>query len=78
MSLLRENQWLTTNQIRQRSRCRRKVVVDAMERGDLLFEQRGRARYARLFDVLAWEEKRVKRPADQQRGRIMAGLADLL
>jgi len=49
-----------------------------MERGDLLFEQRGRARYARLFDVLAWEEKRVQRPADQQRGRIMAGLADLL
>ena len=52
-------QWLTTDQIRKRQRCRREAVLAAMDSGALPFEQRGRARYARLVDVERWEASRV-------------------
>lgn len=52
--------WLTVEQIRKQQRMRRETVVAAMLSGELPFEQRGRIRYARVTDVEAWEEKRLK------------------
>ena len=40
-------------------RMRRQTVARAMETGELPYERRGRIRYARLADVLAWEERRL-------------------
>lgn len=51
--------WLTVEQIRRMQRMRRETVLQAMNDGELLFEQRGRIRYARLSDVIAWEERRL-------------------
>ena len=53
--------WLTVEQIRKQQRMRRETVVAAMLSGELLYEQRGRIRYARVSDVEAWEERRLKR-----------------
>ena len=39
---------------------RRESVVAAMLAGELPYEQRGRIRYARVSDVEAWEEKRLR------------------
>lgn len=52
--------WLSVNQIRKMQRCRRQTVKDAMDRGELPFEQRGNIRYARLSDVIRWEERRLQ------------------
>lgn len=51
--------WLSVDQIRRRVRVRREAVLAIMDAGDLRFETRGRARYARLSDVEAWEERRA-------------------
>lgn len=51
--------WLSVEQIRRMQRMRRGTVIEAMESGRLPFEKRGRIRYARLSDVLAWEESRL-------------------
>lgn len=51
--------WLSVDQIRRMQRMRRQTVIDAMNSGELPFERRGRVRYARLSDVLAWEEQRL-------------------
>lgn len=51
--------WLSVNQIRRMQRMRRDAVIDAMDNGELPFEKRGRIRYARLSDVLLWEERRL-------------------
>lgn len=53
--------WLTVEQIRKQQRMRRETVVAAMLSGELLYEQRGRIRYARVSDVEAWEKRRLKR-----------------
>jgi len=41
---------------------RRETVVAAMLNGELPYEQRGRIRYARVTDVEAWEERRLRIP----------------
>ena len=51
--------WLSVEQIRKQQRMRRQAVLDAMLRGELPFEQRGRIRYARVCDVEAWEQGRL-------------------
>src|SRR5262245_61097211 len=51
--------WLSTEQIRKMQRMRRQTVIQAMNSGELPFEQRGRIRYARLADVLVWEQRRL-------------------
>jgi hypothetical protein len=53
------HRWLTVEQIRKMERMRRETVLEAMNAGELPFEQRGRIRYARFSDVLAWEERRL-------------------
>lgn len=53
------SRWLSVEEIRKMQRMRRATVIDAMNRGELPYEQRGRIRYARLSDVLLWEEKRL-------------------
>jgi hypothetical protein len=55
-----EPRWLSVDQIRKQQRMRRDTVVAAMLNGDLPYEQRGRIRYARVSDVRAWEERRLK------------------
>ncbi len=62
--------WLTVDQIRKMQRMRRERVVEAMLSGSLPFEQRGRIRYARLTDVLAWEKTRL----GEDKGHPLAGL----
>lgn len=52
--------WLSLDQIRKQQRMRRVRVIEAMESGELPFERRGRIRYARLGDVVAWEERRLR------------------
>jgi len=69
--------WLSVDQIRKMQRMRRERVVEAMENGELPFERRGRIRYARVTDVLAWEERRLQRDYEPKRSRIRADLADL-
>jgi hypothetical protein len=68
--------WLTVEQIRKMQRCRRETVVDAMLSGDLPFEQRGRIRYARLTDVIAWEERRLRPDAQPIRGIVHPDLQE--
>ena len=71
------HRWLTVEQIRKMQRMRRETVVDAMRSGELPFEQRGRIRYARLSDVLVWEEKRLDGHSVPSRRAIAPELADL-
>lgn len=51
--------WLTVEDIRKMQRMRRSTVIEAMNNGNLPYEQRGRIRYARLCDVIKWEENRI-------------------
>jgi len=51
-------------------------VVEAMLSGELPFEQRGRIRYARLSDVLAWEERRLTPEEEPLAGLVHPDLAD--
>lgn len=69
--------WLTVEQIRKMQRMRRETVVEAMESGELPYERRGRIRYARLADVLAWEERRLKPEAKACSATIHESLLDL-
>lgn len=68
--------WLTVDQIRKMQRMRRERVVEAMLSGELPFEQRGRIRYARLADVLAWEERRLVQEEEPLAGLVHPDLAD--
>ena len=69
--------WLSVEQIRKLQRMRREAVIQAMEVGELLFERRGRIRYARLSDVLAWEERRLQGSAGPSNRPIDPELEDL-
>ena len=69
--------WLTVEQIRKMQRMRRETVIEAMQSGELPYERRGRIRYARLTDVLAWEQRRLQPDAEPTYGRIHDGLIDL-
>lgn len=69
--------WLTVDQIRRLQRMRKETVVEAMNNGELPFEQRGRIRYARLTDVLAWEERRLKPDHKPVKGLVHPDLAHL-
>ena len=69
--------WLTIEQIRKMQRMRRSSVIEAIESGELPYERRGRIRYARLSDVLAWEERRLSRTANVSRRTIDPDLIDL-
>jgi hypothetical protein len=71
-------QWLTVEQIRKMQRMRRGCVIEAMESGELPHERRGRIRYARLSDVLAWEERRLTHTYTPSTRRVAPELADLL
>jgi hypothetical protein len=51
-------------------RCRRETVKLAMDNGELPFEQRGNIRYARLSDVIRWEERRLRPDVEPVRGLI--------
>ncbi|MDX2198772.1 MAG: hypothetical protein SF069_07355 [Phycisphaerae bacterium] len=55
---------------------RRSTVIEAMDAGELPFEQRGRIRYARLADVLLWEERRLAGVFTQSRRTIRADLSE--
>lgn len=68
--------WLSVNQIRRMQRMRRQTVIDAMDSGELPFEQRGRIRYARLSDVLLWEERRLAGVFTQSHRTIRADLSE--
>lgn len=70
--------WLSVDQIRKLQRCRRETVVEAMHNGELPFEQRGRIRYARLSDVIAWEERRLRPDAEPVRGLIHPDLEEFV
>ena len=72
------DRWLTVEQIRKMQRMRRQTVINAMESGILPFERRGRIRYARLCDVVAWEESRLSKPTKTNEGIIDPDLMDLL
>lgn len=69
--------WLTVEQIRIMQRMRRESVIQAMNDGELPFEQRGRIRYARLSDVIVWEERRLAGSAGPSCRTIRSDLADL-
>ena len=69
--------WLSVEQIRIRERMGRSRVIAAMDRGELPFEQRGRVRFARLSDVVAWEDARLRR-GPVKPVRIRRDLSDLL
>ena len=69
--------WLSVEQIRKLQRMRRETVIDAMLTGELPFEQRGRIRYARLSDVVAWEQRRIERETKPVSGLVHPDLADL-
>lgn len=68
--------WLTVDQIRKTPRMRRERVLEAMLSGELPYEQRGRIRYARLGDVLAWEERRLAPEEQPLAGLVHPDLAD--
>ncbi len=68
--------WMTVDQIRKMQRMRREGVLEAMLSGELPFEQRGRIRYARLSDVLAWEERRLAPNEEPLAGLVHPDLAD--
>lgn len=70
--------WLSLNQIHKMQRCRREAVIEAMQRGELPFEQRGRIRYARLSDVIAWEERRLRPDIEPVRGLIHPELEEFV
>jgi hypothetical protein len=70
--------WLSVDQIRKMQRCRREAVIEAMQRGELPFEQRGRIRYARLTDVIAWEERRLRPDIEPIRGLIHPELEEFV
>ncbi len=72
------SRWLSVDQIRKMQRMRRETVVSAMLEGELPYEQRGRIRYARFADVLAWEERRLNPESAPSRMRIAPELADLV
>jgi hypothetical protein len=72
------HRWLSLEQIRKMQRMRRETVLEAMLCGELPYEQRGRIRYARLSDVLIWEEKRLKGDSTPSRRAIAPELADLV
>lgn len=69
--------WLSVEQIRKLQRMRRETVIDAMLTGELPFEQRGRIRYARLSDVVAWEQRRLESESKPVSGLVHPDLADL-
>lgn len=69
--------WLSVEQIRKRERMRRERVIEAMLSGALPFEQRGRARYARICDIIRWEESRIRMRQHKQT-MIRTDLRDLL
>lgn len=71
------HRWLSVEQIRKMQRMRRQTVLSAMESGELPYERRGRICYARLSDVLLWEERRLRGVATPSRRRIAPELADL-
>lgn len=68
--------WLSVNQIRQMQRCRRETVKAAMDCGELPFEQRGNTRYARLSDVIRWEERRLEPEVEPVRGIVHPDLEE--
>ena len=68
--------WLTVEDIRKQQRMRRDAVVAAMLAGELPFEQRGRIRYARVTDVIAWEESRLSRDHGTKRLLVHPDLAE--
>jgi hypothetical protein len=70
--------WLSCEEIRKGQRCRRSTVLDAMNCGQLPYEQRGRVRYARTCDVERWEESRLRSSPDPSSVRIPAAFADLI
>jgi len=72
------HRWLSVEQIRKMQRMRRSTVIAAMESGALPFERRGRIRYARLADVIVWEESRLSQPVSLSTFPIDPDLADLL
>lgn len=71
------HRWLSVEQIRKMQRMRRQSVLRAMLSGELPFERRGRICYARLSDVLLWEERRLRGVATPSCRRIAPELADL-
>ena len=71
------HRWLSVEQIRKMQRMRRQTVQLAMMSGELPYERRGRICYARLSDVLVWEEKRLRGDMTPSRRRIAPELADL-
>jgi hypothetical protein len=68
--------WLTVDQIRKMQRMRRERVLEAMLTGELPYEKRGRIRYARLSDVIAWEERRLAPEEHPFAGLVHPDLAD--
>lgn len=70
--------WLSVEQIRKQQRMRRERVIEAMESGELPYERRGRIRYARLSDVIAWEERRLTRGPEYRPCTIHPSLRDLV
>jgi len=70
--------WLSVEEIRKMQRMRRSTVIEAMQSGELPFEQRGRIRYARLSDILAWEERRIAKVSAVTTRTIDSDLADLI
>ena len=74
---MEQPRWLTVDQIRKQQRMRRERVVEAMLSGELPFEQRGRIPYARVCDVEAWEESRLRGPVEWSTRPIAPELADL-
>jgi len=73
-----ESRWLSLEQIRKQQRCRRSVVIAAMESGELPYERRGRIRYARVCDVEAWEQSRLTKPQPSTPGSVHPDLAEFL
>ena len=57
---------------------RRSTVIAAMLSGELPFEQRGRIRYARVSDVVAWEDSRLARPSEPEKLLVHPDLRDLV
>lgn len=76
--LATEPRWLSVDQIRKQQRMRRETVVAAMLNGELPFEQRGRIRYARVSDVRAWEERRLRKPPEARRVYIHPDLLEFV
>ncbi len=72
------SRWLSVNQIRMQQRCRRAVVIAAMDSGQLPYEQRGRIRYARVCDVLAWEQSRLIKPRPTEPRQVHPSLEEFL